>query len=76
MVANHQGGKYQSGMRPSKPDFRNWHFPDIADLADDVCFVGAKRTSQPRRHHPTPACSAMSMLDPAVTTGSTIPPAA
>jgi hypothetical protein len=25
--------------------FRVWHFPDIADLADDVCFVGAKRTS-------------------------------
>jgi hypothetical protein len=26
-----------------------WHFPDIADLADDVCFVGAKRTSLLRR---------------------------
>src|ERR1700737_3503937 len=49
-----------------------WHFPDIADLADDVCFVGAKRTSKLRRLHPTPACSAMSMLDPTVTTGSTI----
>jgi hypothetical protein len=30
MVANHQGGKYQSGMRPSKPDFRNWHETVIA----------------------------------------------
>ena len=24
MVADHQGRKYQSGMKPSKPDFRNW----------------------------------------------------
>jgi hypothetical protein len=21
---------------------RCWHFPDIADLADDVCFMGGK----------------------------------
>jgi hypothetical protein len=47
------------------------HFPDIADLADDVCFVG-----NCAGHYPTPACSAMSMLDPTVTTGSTIRPEA
>jgi hypothetical protein len=25
VVANHQGGKYQSGMISPKPDFRCWH---------------------------------------------------